>query len=460
MRYLWSSAVLVASLLLVCYNQPVVPGSGAGSTAQATPLPGFPTALPTPAAQSSTTTSFSIGPGWADVIPHQLVRTADDRLYFFGIKGESSPVLVAHWTTNAGLPSSGSDFSGSTQVTYANNVISVSTVYDGGHIIHVLTNDQNGIIADTPFDTTTNQFKTKKTLDTAGGTVSGNYLGTGGIAGMIDQSMKLQIAYWSSNSHILYRSYSYNATQDSLTLLSGPTQVDASGNADHPALAISPVDGSVIVAWVSEASTPAQILVRVDQAGTWGSISRASSAPVWTSTSFGINIDQGPSLIVDSQGLIQLAYIEDYLTIGPNFDYGRIHYVTSSSTGWVDQYIGSYTHDPALAINSAGQVVILGHGYPLNSNCTSMLDLCLYSRNSNGTWATPQVFLAHQGSQSFDSSTSVKWSVIGYNRPDVIEFTFSEVGSGYDNPVLFYGRIGTGSQVTLTPSLYLPVARH
>lgn len=426
------------------------------------PLSGSPTALPTPAAQSSTTASFSIGPGWADVIPHQLVRTADDRLYFFGIKGESSPALEAYWTTNAGLPNGGSDFSGSAQVTYANNIISVSAVYDGDHIIHVLTNDQNGIIADAPFDTTTNQFKAKKTLDTAGGSVSGTYLGTGGIAGMMDQNLVLHLAYWTSNSHILYRSYTYNVIQDALSLTSGPTQVDSSGSADHPALAVSPLDGSVIVAWVSEAASPAQILVRVEKAGSWGNISRASSAPVWTSTYFGINIDQGPSLVVDPTGIIQLAYIENYLTNYSPDDYGRIHYVTSSSSGWADQYIGSYTHDPALAIDSAGQVVILGHGYPLNSNCTSTLDMCEYSRNSDGTWATPQVFLAHQGSQSFDSSTTVKWSVVGFNRPDVIEFAFAEVGSasGYNAPVLYYGRIGAGSQGTLTPFAYLPLVSH
>ena len=125
------------------------------------------------------------------------------------------------------------------------------------------------------------------------------------------------------------------------------------------------------------------------------------------------------------------------------YDYGRIHFSSNTGAGWTDQYIGSYTHDPALALNSLGQIYIIGHGYPLNTACTSVDDLCIYPRNSDGTWAAPRLFRAHTGSQSFDSSTSVKWSVVGFNRPDVIEFFIAEVGGGYSSPVIYYGRIGT-----------------
>jgi hypothetical protein len=117
--------------------------------------------------------------------------------------------------------------------------------------------------------------------------------------------------------------------------------------------------------------------------------------------------------------------------------------VTNNGTGWVDQYIGSYAHDPAIAINAAGQISILGHGYPLNTVCTSIDDLCRYQRNADGSWATPQLLRVHLGTQTFDSSPSVKWSVVGNNRPDVIEFVFADVGSGYDNPIIYYGRLGS-----------------
>jgi hypothetical protein len=397
---------------------------------------------PTPTATSGSTnsTTFSIGPGWADSLTHQLVRTSDDRLYYFGYKGESSPILYAYWTVSAGMPTKGSDFSGTVQVNNGSNILSTDVVYDGSRIIHVLTNSQDGKIIDRPFDTLTNQFKASKNLDTTGGNVSGYYLGSAGISGVMDQNSVLHIAFWSASKHIMYRAYTYNLSSDVLTLVSGPTQLDMSGNANHPELAVSPANGSLTAAWVSQATSPAKILARTLASGAWGSVETVSSAPVWTSADAGINIDQSPSLIITSDGTKHLVYIENWRVTSP-YDYGRLHYVTNNGSGWTDQYIGSYTHDPSLAVNSAGQLYILGHGYPLNPVCTSVDDVCLYAKNSNGTWATPRLFLAHQGSQSFDASPSVKWSVVGYNRPDVIEFVIGEVGAGYDKPVLYYGRI-------------------
>jgi hypothetical protein len=453
------AALLIASLLSGWYFMGCVSTSAAfPATASLTPAS---SPIATPAHLSSAnaqdhTLAFPVGPGGADVIPHQIVRTADDRLYLFALKGDSSTTLEAYWTVSAGLPRSTSDFSGSLQLDDGVAIISVATVYDGSHIVHVLTNDQSGKIIDRPFDTSANQFKAAEVLDTSGGTVSGAYVGTSGIAGMVDEGGRIHLVFWSASNHIIYRSYTYNFAQDKLTLQSGPAQLDANGSANHPALAVSPLDGAVTVAWVSQASNPAQILARALKSGTWGSIETVSNAPVWTSTSAGINIDQGPSLIIASDGTKYLAYIEDWRSTAPA-DYGRVHFVYNSGSGWIDQYIGYYSHDPSLAINSTGQIYIIGHGYPLNPMCTSVLDFCLYRRGNNGVWATPQVFLAHQGNQSFDSSSSVKWSVVGFNQPDTIEFIFSDVGSGYDNPVLYYGRVDPDP--VLGNLLFLPFLR-
>ena len=415
----------------------------ATSTLTATAVPPTATvAPPTPTPGASNSTAFSIGPGWADVIPHQFVRTADDRVYFVGGKGELSSILYVYWTTTGGLPDKGSDFSGSVQINNGANIISTTAVYDGSRFIHVLTNAQDGKIIDRPFDTTTNQFKTDKVLGTTGGTVSGYFLGTTGITGMLDQSGVIHIAYWTATNHILYRAYTYNAAQDVLTQVSGPTQLDTGGVANHPVLAVSPLDGSVTAAWVSQATNPAKILARTKTSGVWGSVETVSSAAVWISANAGINIDQSPSLIISPDGTKHLVYIENWRVSAP-YNYGRIHYVTYNGSAWSDQYIGSYTHDPALAIDLTGQITILGHGYPLNAACTSEDDLCIYQKNSNGTWATPKLFLAHQGAQTFDTSVSVKWSVVGYNRPETVEFFFADAGSGYNNPILYYGRIGS-----------------
>jgi hypothetical protein len=272
-----------------------IPPSATTTPTQSLPTPTSAPSSPTLTPEATTATSFSIGPAWSDSLTHQIIRTADDRIYFFGFKGESSSVLYAYWTNSPGMPVKSNDFSGSLQVTNSANILSTDIVYDGSHIIHVLTISQDGRIIDRPFDTTSNQFKTSKILDTSGAIVSGYYLGTCGITGAMDKNSILHVAYWATGNHINYRSYTYNSAQDTITLVNGPTQLDASGSASHPVLAVSPLDGSLTATWVSQATSPAQILSRTNRAGSWGNIERVSSDPVWTSSDSGVNIDQGPS---------------------------------------------------------------------------------------------------------------------------------------------------------------------
>lgn len=435
MKYLLTGFLLIL-LGLGLIHQPVQPVHGA-------PL------------EAASTASFMIGSGSTDVIPHQLIRTSDDRLYFFGTGGDLSSQLIARWTSTSGLPAQGSAFDGSQQLTESSYILSVDAAYDGAQMVHVIGLLNNGQVKDYPFNLATHTFQTAQVIDTSGGTVSGYYVGTSGISAMFDRSGKLNMVYWTAANHILYRAYTYNASTKALTLVSGPTQLDLSGSANHPALAVSPSDGSLTVAWVSQASSPAQILTRTQPAGgIWGAVEQASSAPVWTSTSSGINIDQGPNLVIDGNGVRYLTYIENWRVTAP-YDYGRVHFATRAGTSWSDVYIGSYSHDPAIAMDTAGNIYVVGHGYSLNSVCTSNLDMCLYPRTANGTWGAPQVFLAHQGSQNFDSSPSVKWAVVGDNRPETIEFLFADVGAGYANPMLYYGRINaaTASNPTATATL-------
>jgi hypothetical protein len=411
-----------------------------------------PTATPTTA--PGTITAFSIGTGWSDVIPHQMIRTADDRVYVFAVGSDSSSILYAHWTTVPGLPTSGNDFSGSRQVTDTAYIISVDTAYDGGTIIHVLTNSKDGKLRDRPFDITTNNFKTTQELATGLPTVSGTSVGTSGVSSMIDGTGKLHIVYWAPGNHIVYKAYTYNSADDTLTLKEGPDQLDdsESSNNNHPVLALSPLDGSVTVAWVSGANGAGNIWARTKSSESWGNAGQVNASPVWTSPNEGINIDQGPSLLITNDGIKNLTYIENFRIASP-YDYGRIHYVTNSGTGWVDQYTGSYTHDPALAVNTYGEMYIIGHGYSLNTGgCISDMDMCYLKKNADGSWGKQQMLIAHTGTIEFDSSPSVKWSVVGWNRPDTIEFLAPNMINGYANTSLYYGAINNSSGLpTLTP---------
>jgi hypothetical protein len=385
--------------------------------------------------------TFAIGQGGSDVIPHQLVRTRDDRLYIFAYGGDLSNSLKGYWTLQPGFPGGTGDFGGSISVTYPAVIISVETVYDGQNTIHILTNATDGYLRDQPFDITTNTLRPAKILDSGLITANTN-VGTSGVSAGMDAAGRINIAYWAAGNHIQFRSYAYDPAADVLTLVNGPVQLDLAGNANHPALAVSPLDDSISVAWVSEAATPAVIQVRTRRAGVWGGVEVVSTSPVWTSRNFGINIDQGPSLFVDSDGTRRLVYIEDWRLTEPTA-YGRVHQVVNQGSGWVDQYLGFYTNDPAVTVNSAGQVYIIGHGYPLNqAPCTSIDDMCVYQLQPDQTWSS-QIIAVHQGSGSFDTSPSVKWTGPAYTRPDVVEWIFPEVFNGdYTHTVLHYGRIG------------------
>ena len=60
-------------------------------------------------------------------------------------------------------------------------------------------------------------------------------------------------------------------------------------------------------------------------------------------------------------------------------------------------------------------------------------------RNIASARTTSALLAAPPAGQSFDSSPSVKWSVVGLNRPETIEFLFFM--TPYNNPTLYYARL-------------------
>ncbi|MEO8610030.1 MAG: hypothetical protein ABI690_19205 [Chloroflexota bacterium] len=400
------------------------------------------------AAQVSGITFFKVGKGYTDSIPRQIIRTQDDRLFIFAPNAQYTNAVNAFWTNAAGLPSATSSFDGTTSFTESAAPLSVNAAYDGGTIIHILVNTQAGLVKDYPFDTTLRTFRSPTTLASGAPTVTGEYIGSVGISGMVDKNGLLQVAYWSNGNHITHQAYTYNASTNALTASGGATQVDTAGSANHPILAVSPLDNSVTVAWVSESGSP-KILARTrSSAGSWGAVESVSTAVPWTSRNSGVNIDQGPTLLITPNGAKHLLYIENWDSTN---DYGHVHYVTNSGSGWSDVALNFYSHAPNLATNSAGNLYLIGHG---GVHTGQNDDLYIMEKNSSGTWGSPQLFAAAPNGTSFDASPSVKWSVVGFNRPDTIETVFFGAdGGNYSNTTLYYGRFATsgGGSPTSTP---------
>jgi hypothetical protein len=405
------------------------------------------------AAQVSGGVFFSVGKGYTDGVPRQLVRTNTDRLYIFSPNAQHTSIINVFWT-GAGLPTNAASFNGSRSTivnpTQPELPLSVDAVYDGNSIIHVLVNTRQGKLRDHPFDITTNTFRTPILLADNTPIITTNYIGTVGVSGMFTPNGNLHVAYWSNGEHITHQIYNYAGDTNQLNPIGGATQVDATGNANHPALAVSPLDNSVTVSWVSETGSK-HILARTrSNAGVWTGIQTVSTSVPWTSRNEGVNIDQGPNMLITPNGTRHLLYIENWDTTN---HYGSVHYAVNAqnSTTWTDTELNFYSHNPGLATNLAGDIYLIGHG-AVQSN--QNVNMYILKKNSNGTWGTPQLFAAPSTGENFDASPSIKWSVVGFNRPETVEFVFfSPIGGNYNNTNIYYGRfsIGGGTPPTTVP---------
>lgn len=396
-------------------------------------------------------TVMPVGPGGSDVISRQIVRASDDKLYLFGNRNGSN-IIYSYRTPSAGLPTSSANFTAGSQLTIAGNEgkpMAVDAIYDGGNYIHLLVNTTNGRVKLYPYNLSTNAFIGSGTqIATNGHTMNPNdlYVGTMGVSGLMDTNGNLHLTYWRSDNRIEHRAYTYNSGTNSYTLSSAGQLVDTAGSANHPSLAISPVNNSVVVAWVEETGNPTQRKIRArvrTSAGTWGAVETVANANVWTSTQFGINVDQGPSMVIDNSGVVHLTYMQNYDGTG---DYGRVHYVTRATNGtWTDTALNFYSHAPAIGM--AGSVIsIIGHGHPQNPSgpCKSLDDMCFLQKTGN-SWGSLQLLYNNPSGTSLDASPSVKWSVVGYHRPQTTELVFFSVtatsGLDYYNPTLLYARL-------------------
>ena len=65
---------------------------------------------------------------------------------------------------------------------------------------------------------------------------------------MVDLTGNLHVVYWTNGNHILHGAYTYNSATNALASVSSFFQVDTAGGANHPSVAISPTDNSLMVA--------------------------------------------------------------------------------------------------------------------------------------------------------------------------------------------------------------------
>lgn len=81
--------------------------------------------FPKPPTFAASSAYFCIGAGYVDNVPRQIIRASNDRLYLFASIVQTPGILKAYWNPAGGFPSSGSEFSGTAQVSNGINSTSL-----------------------------------------------------------------------------------------------------------------------------------------------------------------------------------------------------------------------------------------------------------------------------------------------------------------------------------------------
>jgi hypothetical protein len=420
--------------------------------------------------------NFALGPGHADLTAHQVVRAANDRVYV--VAGRMGSNIVTLYASTIALPISVANFASVTMTTVdGRDVMMVTTAYSTQNttLIPVFVQTTGGALYLHVFDTGSNTFRAGLQVATGLPVFRDDdlYLGTVGSSVVADSTGRFHAAYWTGtqatnqptfNAAIQYCSFTYNAAANTFSGCSPTAVTTSTGVNTHPVLAVAPNDGSVTVAWLQGFDSSAQIVARTKPAGGgFGSLQVVSTQMPWTGRSTGnlpqnrhyneIDVDQGPGLVIDNSGTRHLVYIADEESIPGTqaIDYGRIVYAAQASgaSTWSATALPNFSHDPAVYVAPNGEVLILGHGWDKSGasavpECRTGRSMCYMRKPPGGAWSQQLLVANFVGDQSYDGSSSVKWSPSGMQRPELFEFAFYSIREStgqYQNPTVHYGRI-------------------
>jgi hypothetical protein len=419
----------------------------------ATPMPTDrpkPTEGPTPTEAPGTpgVTRRQVGAlGFSDAGTHQTLRTSGDRAYIFAPEIYKNHIRALR-ATSTGTPDGFAEADQAHRPTATSNVWSLDAAIDGADIVHVLYIAQAGPVIYQTFDTKTDLWGQAATIADSPwpNRNSGLRQGAEGVALALDADDVVHVVYGKTEGS--RRRLYYNNNQGGA--FSHEALVDDQPNNDnsHATLAFG-ADGALYVAWLSDTSTaqnPAgTIRVRVRRNGTWASASSLVDGTVFRNNEY--SIDQGPSLVLTSDGNVHVIYIGPYEPVAgapSGYDYGRLHHKVSADGGasWdADDPPALFTHSPSLATDPQGNLYVFGHReYWKANHCANMLVNVKPAGGAWGQWRT-------LASGCYDSSPSVKWSQQHWNAPSTLELVYwTEHGPqvGDDVNQLYYAEIRGG----------------
>jgi hypothetical protein len=411
-------------------TQTVSPGSTATATATQTAT-SQPTATRTPTitpTTSATGSQISVGAGYTDTSPKQLVRTSANRLYIAASDCESYPCTDASQTlrmyrANAtGVPTS---FTRPDSGNEPDGVAGWAIAIDNNNLIHVAWTARNAD-GDTInslnyaiFNTSNDSWGATETIESFTFNLGGQ--GKESVALALDASGNPHVVYLkgtgNTDRHIYYR----NRVGGSW---SGATQLDSTisyGNnqqAWHPNLAFDP-DGLLLAMWQRGSFNDVAdgtIFSRVRATnGTWGSAVNVSG-----DNGSLTSIDTSLAIVITPDGTYHTSYLHG--NTNNAMKYIRYRYSTNQGASWQANNPGGGTqasHNPALGYAN-GKLRIYGHGTPDAGNHGDNL----YYFEGNGGSASWGGWTQLIAGTNIDSSVNTRWSQFFYHSQNTIDVAY------------------------------------
>lgn len=376
------------------------------------------TAAPAPPPASH---AISVGPGFTDVSPHQLVRTSADILYTVAPTCDAYPNCPGNTLRvfRADQPGAPTSFTEQDAAHRPAGIGSAAIALDGADTIHAVWNDRTGTLRYRTFSTATNLWSGTTDLAATNWTDFGQ--GDEGVALALD-STGTPHALWSAKdgAGILHLWYANRATGWAAEQVD---DVPLTGNrrALHPTVAFKPND-DLVIAWLEGTFnyTPDGVIrvrTRTSAAG-WGATETIADTAMTT-------IDNGPSLLVTPDGTTHLTFLNAGTAAdGASTTGDFIHYYYNTGARWVANHPGGgtqITHDPSLGPGPGGGVRIYGHGWQGGRIDGHGSDLDYFEgAGGGGAWGAWTLYAVG----SYDSSVSTRWAQFFHPFPQTLDIAF------------------------------------
>jgi Big-like domain-containing protein len=367
----------------------------------------------------------TVGPGLAEASSRQVIRTPDGRVYVVAAddtaqKAGSGPgVIRAYRADETGIPISFSEADEAHRPTglEPDGVLGGPDVrLDSNGIAHVLYVDKaNGALVYQTFSTLTDAWGPGTTIAT-GVDVGAHPFRRGETASALALDANDAV-------HVVYTSFgSVFYTRNVLSTWTAPEAIASGTDPIHPQL-VAEANGDLHVVWLEQGPRPLVRWAKLS-GGAWGT-PETVAADVLGNT----NLDQGPSIILDSAGEPRVLFLS---CCAPSTTYVRV--MARTAFGWVPDTMpyDLFAHTPQIYGRGDDVYVFLGHDDQIRFGYAYHL--------SGQPWSdyTPLTSLADG---ELDGSASVRWDPLHEMNPNIIDVAFFDEDKNGDHtwlPELYY----------------------